>query len=100
MDQHPITWAPPEPLWTDAIASLGNGRVSMQSPAILRFATDDFMQTFMNLLATDPQRLYKGLGWSSFDWDGPMAGIYTMTSPDGHHWTHSPEPIVHFHPRI
>lgn len=57
MDQHPITWAPPEPLWADAIASLGSGGVPMQSPAILRFATDDFMQAFMNLLATDPQRL-------------------------------------------
>jgi hypothetical protein len=50
-------------------------------------------------LETNPQRRYKGLGWSSFDWDGPLSGIYTMTSPDGLHWTHTPEPIVHFHPR-
>ena len=50
-------------------------------------------------LETNPQRRYKGLGWSSFDWNGPMSGIYTMTSPDGLHWTHSPEPIVHYHPR-
>jgi hypothetical protein len=28
-----------------------------------------------------------------------MSGIYTMTSPDGLNWTHSPEPIIHFHPR-
>jgi len=50
-------------------------------------------------LETNPERRYKGLGWSSFDWDGPMSGIYTMTSPDGMHWSHSPEPIVHYHPR-
>jgi hypothetical protein len=57
MDQHPITWTPPEPLWRDAIAATSSGSMAMQSPAILRFATDDFMQEFMNVLATDPQRL-------------------------------------------
>lgn len=50
-------------------------------------------------LERDPARRYKGLGWSSYDWNGPLSGIYTMTSPDGLHWTHSAEPIVHFHPR-
>ncbi|MHC4799214.1 MAG: glycoside hydrolase family protein, partial [Planctomycetota bacterium] len=50
-------------------------------------------------MATDPQRQYKALGWSSYDWDGPMSGIYNMTSPDGLHWTHTPEPIFHYHPR-
>jgi hypothetical protein len=57
MDQHPITWTPPEPLWADAIATLLGGSAPLQSPAILRFANDDFMQEFMNVLATDPQRL-------------------------------------------
>jgi hypothetical protein len=47
----------------------------------------------------DPQRRYKAVGWSSYDWDGPMSGIYTMTSPDGLRWTHTPEPVFHFHPR-
>jgi len=57
MDQHSITWTPPEPIWADAIASLSSGTAPMRSPAILRFAKDDFMQEFMNLLATDPQQL-------------------------------------------
>jgi hypothetical protein len=50
---------------------------------------------------TDPdqQRRYKAIGWSSYDWDGPMSGIYTMTSLDGLRWTHTPEPVFHFHPR-
>jgi hypothetical protein len=39
------------------MASLSSGHAPMQSPAILRFAKDDFMQEFMNLLATDPQQL-------------------------------------------
>jgi len=47
----------------------------------------------------DPKRRYKAVGWSSYDWDGPMSGIYTMTSPDGLRWTHTPEPVFHFHPR-
>lgn len=42
---------------------------------------------------------YKAVGWSSYDWDGPMSGIYTAWSPDGINWSHSPEPIFHFHPR-
>jgi hypothetical protein len=47
----------------------------------------------------DPQRRYKAMGWSSYDWDGPLSGIYSMTSPDGLHWTHTPEPLFRFHPR-
>ncbi len=47
----------------------------------------------------DPKRRYKALGWSSYDWDGPLSGIYSMTSPDGLRWTHTPEPLFRFHPR-
>jgi hypothetical protein len=55
--------------------------------------------TLKDPLDPDPQRRYKALGWSSYDWDGPMSGIYTMASPDGLRWTHTPEPVFHFHPR-
>jgi hypothetical protein len=65
----------------------------------LRQGMNHWESVLKDPLGTNPERRYKGLGWSSFDWDGPMSGIYTMTSPDGLHWTHSPEPIVHFHPR-
>ena len=47
----------------------------------------------------NPERRYKAIGWSSYDWNGPMSGIYSMCSLDGLHWNLSPEPIVHFHPR-
>lgn len=50
-------------------------------------------------LDPDPARRYKALGWSSLDWDGPLSGIYTTVSPDGFHWTPSPEPVFRFHPR-
>src|SRR5262249_44664456 len=39
----------------------------------------------------DPQRRYKAIGWSSYDWNGPLSGIYSMSSPDGLHWNHSLE---------
>jgi hypothetical protein len=52
-----------------------------------------------DLMDPDPARRYKALGWSSNDWDGPLSGIYSMTSPDGLHWTHSPDPLFRFHPR-
>ncbi|MFN7919961.1 MAG: hypothetical protein U0Q16_07685 [Bryobacteraceae bacterium] len=50
-------------------------------------------------LEQDPSRRYKALGWSSFDWDGPQSGIFTMTSPDGLRWTHTANPVFHYHPR-
>ena len=50
-------------------------------------------------LEKDPSRLYKAIGWSSYDWDGPMSGIYTAVSPDGLRWTTTPEPVFHYHPR-
>lgn len=50
-------------------------------------------------LEKDPRRSYKAIGWSSYDWDGPMSGIYTMVSPDGLRWTHTREPVFHYHPR-
>ena len=54
-----IQWTAPAPLWanaadaTDMIAR----RVKLQRPAILRFATDGFMDEFMAMLENDPIRL-------------------------------------------
>lgn len=47
----------------------------------------------------NPARRYKAIGWSSFDWDGPLAGIYSAWSGDGIDWSHSAEPLFRFHPR-
>ncbi|HET6323636.1 MAG TPA: hypothetical protein VFG04_02965 [Planctomycetaceae bacterium] len=55
--------------------------------------------TLKDPLEIDSRRRYKALGWSSYDWDGPLSGIYSMTSPDGLCWTHTPEPVFHFHIR-
>ncbi|GAA0331848.1 hypothetical protein GCM10009087_47540 [Sphingomonas oligophenolica] len=47
---HPLTWAAPRPLWRGG-ASPG------RAPTILRFATDDFMDQLLGMLATDPGSL-------------------------------------------
>jgi len=67
---------------------------------------DHWESVLKDPLDSDPSRRYKGLGWSSFDpnnagWcqTSGSCGIYTMTSPDGLHWTHSAEPIFHYRPR-
>ena len=55
-------------------------------------------------LATDPNKRYKAIGWSSYNpsggsWcSGQTCGIYSMTSPDGLNWTHTPDPIFYYHP--
>jgi hypothetical protein len=58
MTRHPIHWTAPSPLWPE-LARLDNGagHVEFGAPAILRFASDDFMQDFLNVLATDPRKL-------------------------------------------
>ena len=48
--QHPVTWAAPRPLWSAA------GERGL-APSILRFASDDFMDRLMAMLANDPGRL-------------------------------------------
>jgi hypothetical protein len=50
MMHHPLTWASPRPLWRGAVTP---GR----APTILRFASDDFMEQLLGLLATDPAKL-------------------------------------------
>ncbi len=51
-------WTAPSPLWAEA-ASAANPmvRAAMQQPAVLRFATDTFMEDFLTMLEADPSRL-------------------------------------------
>jgi hypothetical protein len=51
-ENHPIRWTQPQPLW-DANPEPAR----FQRPAILRFASDAFMEEFLGVLATDPHRL-------------------------------------------
>lgn len=59
METH-VEWTTAAPLWqftgdpSDPLT-----RRQFRSPAILRFATDSFMDDFLNLLKTEPERLYQ-----------------------------------------
>ncbi|HEU5317177.1 MAG TPA: hypothetical protein VFX49_13795 [Chloroflexota bacterium] len=80
-------------------AALGSTENNIVIPATHHDGKAHWETMLKDLLDSDPTRRYKAIGWSSYDWDGPLAGIYSATSPDGQRWTHSPEPIFRYHPR-
>jgi hypothetical protein len=58
MTQHIVQWATPSPLWSELITNGSTRPVEgFGAPAILRFATDDFMQKYQDTLSTDPLKL-------------------------------------------
>jgi len=55
---HEIVWTQPSPLWGDPRPGPRTAeRAGFETPSILRFNTDSFMEEFVGLLATDPSRL-------------------------------------------
>src|SRR5262245_32721004 len=59
MSAHPIQWQSPQPLWArfGATAAQAVRADDQARPAILRFATDDFMEQILGTLARDPAQL-------------------------------------------
>src|SRR5215510_3102010 len=57
--QEPILWTSPSPFWNTAAgaADLQLRRTILQQPALLRFASDAFMDEFLALLENEPTRL-------------------------------------------
>lgn len=61
MNRHPVEWISPAPLWA-RFAPEGGGAATVAAddqfrPAILRFASDDFMDRMLAILAHDPKAL-------------------------------------------
>ncbi|MFN2441758.1 MAG: hypothetical protein ABR517_03650 [Thermoanaerobaculia bacterium] len=57
MEQH-IEWTAPAALWDDFNGTTNaEQRRIFRTPAILRFATDDFMEQFLGLIEDDPRRI-------------------------------------------
>lgn len=59
MSTHPIQWQTPEPLWS-RFGATSETAVTMPDqfrPAILRFATDDFMEQMLGTLSRDPAHI-------------------------------------------
>jgi hypothetical protein len=61
MSTHPIAWQAPQPLWgrfADAGAGVGEASaVDQPRPAILRFASDEFMEQMLGTIARDPAQI-------------------------------------------
>lgn len=70
MVKHDSRWLAPTPLWGSSVSALSGE--SFKQPAILRFDNDAFMDEFMGLLETTPERLQ---GWiaKAETWRKPMS---------------------------
>lgn len=71
--RHPLGWLAPSPMW-GAFGDLAGAaqRQRFARPAILRFATDSFMEEFMGTLALQPEKLAEWQArWET--WEQPMA---------------------------
>ncbi|MCC7263466.1 MAG: hypothetical protein IT369_13195 [Candidatus Latescibacteria bacterium] len=79
--------------------ALGSKENNLVIPAAYHEGQDHFETVLKDVGDPDAARRYKAIGWSSYDWEGPLSGIYTATSPDGLTWRHTPEPVFRFHPR-
>src|SRR5687768_10180194 len=60
MNGHPVLWTSPTPLWGRFGDSVGGPAFRAEDqarPAILRFASDEFMEQLLAMLAADPRQL-------------------------------------------
>ncbi|MET0398122.1 MAG: hypothetical protein ABW277_15080 [Longimicrobiaceae bacterium] len=64
-----VVWLSPSPLWDDLA-----GGAAFRRPAVLRFASDTFMQDFQAALATEPHRV-RGYVARYETWRRPAAGL-------------------------
>ncbi|HXG24246.1 MAG TPA: hypothetical protein VNJ09_06795 [Chthonomonadales bacterium] len=67
----------------------GSKKNNVVIPPTYHEGQDHWESVLKDPLDPDPKRRYKGFGWSSL-----TQGLHTMTSPDGLHWTHSPNIVV------
>jgi hypothetical protein len=72
-----IQWVAPSPLWQQVVTD----HTQMQRPALLRFASDNFMQDLITLLDTTPDQLSDYLAtYESFS--VPLPGEESASPPD------------------
>src|SRR5436853_3008330 len=72
MNDHQVRWMAPSPLWPEAAsAATPAERLALNQPALLRFATDSFMEDFLKIVETDPAQL-SSLVAQPETWRGPV----------------------------
>src|SRR4051812_22202741 len=78
--RHLAQWTAPAPFWTGASASGDASRLGMRRPALLRFASDAFMEEFNRTLDTDPPKL-KNLEAKYETWKKPQGSSAVVAAP-------------------
>ena len=81
-----VHWQRPKLRLHEVLGTLDNNVVV---PPTYHDGKDHWESVLKDSMDADPQRRYKGFGWSS-----KTGGLHTMTSPDGLNWTHSPNIVV------
>jgi hypothetical protein len=72
MNEHPVQWTAPSALWAAATNATDPAvRQTFSRPAILRFASDTFMDEFLAILENDPAQL-STLVAKPETWRGPI----------------------------
>jgi hypothetical protein len=82
MERH-IEWTSPAALW-DHVGSTpdANNRRIFRTPAILRFASDSFMQELIDMMNVDPHRMHELLAVPE-TWSEPPSTTAVATPPSG-----------------
>jgi hypothetical protein len=72
MNEHPVQWTAPSPLWAAAANATDPAvRQTFNRPAILRFASDTFMDEFLAMIENDPTQV-SALVAKPETWRGPL----------------------------
>src|SRR5512135_657014 len=77
-----VQWTTAAPLWDSVVDLNADTRRSFRQPAILRFASDDFMNEFVAVINNNPPQL-KDFRAQPETWRGPLAApqIETRSLP-------------------
>ena len=77
---HPVQWLTASPFW-EGLSSAANRSKAIKRPALLRFASDTFMEDFLTVATTTPERL-KEWKVQKETWRRPMASPPDTNAPD------------------
>ena len=80
--RHRLTWQTAAPLWSEAVRDTGDP-TRFDQPALLRFASDTFMEDVTALLQTDPAKL-KDYVAQRESWEQPLVGWLGQDNPRRH----------------
>src|SRR5262245_47630848 len=78
--RHQVQWTAPAPFWASAPDRSDSARLSMRRPALLRFASDAFMDEFNLTLETNPPKL-RDLEAKYETWKEPVGSSAVVAAP-------------------